>query len=56
MSDLKHFFCVKVGRVLHKDMKGGLSDGDADVGLTAYVLIALLDAGVSPKVQNPALL
>lgn len=35
-----------VGRVLHKAMKGGLQ-GDSQTGLTAYVIISLLEANVS---------
>ncbi|XP_064647482.1 alpha-2-macroglobulin-like [Lineus longissimus] len=36
---------LSVGRVLHKDMKGGLADGDSSAALSAYVLIAMLEAG-----------
>ena len=42
----------QVGRVLHKDMKGGLSgDAQSPATLTAYVLIALLEA--RPYVSIP---
>ncbi|CAH1797987.1 unnamed protein product [Owenia fusiformis] len=36
-----------VGKVLHKDMKGGLSDGGSGSTLTAYVTVALLEAGLN---------
>ena len=39
----------QVGRVLHKAMKGGLQ-GDSQTGLTAYVIISLLEANVSRTV------
>ncbi|RLU16697.1 hypothetical protein DMN91_010765 [Ooceraea biroi] len=36
-----------IGRVFHKDMKGGLQDDDnSSSALTAYILIALLESGV----------
>ncbi|KAL0109694.1 hypothetical protein PUN28_014611 [Cardiocondyla obscurior] len=36
-----------VGRVFHKDMKGGLQDDDnSSSALTAYILISLLESGV----------
>ena len=41
----------KIGRVIHKDMKGGLaSGGESPATLTAYVLAALLEAGTLPQV------
>ncbi len=42
----------QVGRVIHSDMKGGLSEGGANPAtLTAFVLISLLEAGVPPTVS-----
>ncbi|KAG5319082.1 A2ML1 protein, partial [Acromyrmex heyeri] len=36
-----------IGRVFHKDMKGGLQDDDtSSSALTAYILISLLESGV----------
>ncbi|KAM0729472.1 Alpha-2-macroglobulin-like protein 1 [Formica fusca] len=36
-----------IGRVFHKDMKGGLQDDDSSSSaLTAYILISLLESGV----------
>ncbi len=40
----------QVGKVHHKDMKGGLAEGGG-AALTAFVLSALLDAGVSKQDQ-----
>jgi len=40
---------MQVGRVLHKAMKGGLQ-GDSQAGLTAYIVISLLEANVSTAV------
>ncbi|XP_071524073.1 alpha-1-inhibitor 3-like [Panulirus ornatus] len=34
-----------IGKVFHKGMKGGIADTDSLVPLTAYVMIALLEAG-----------
>jgi len=39
----------QVGRLIHKDMQGGLQ-GDSQTGLTAYVVISLLEANVSRTV------
>ncbi|XP_074651835.1 murinoglobulin-1-like isoform X2 [Tubulanus polymorphus] len=39
----------QVGRVLHKDMKGGLSGGSSTVGLTTFVLMAMLEAGLGSE-------
>lgn len=41
-----------VGKVFHKDMKGGLSGDTTSAALTAYVLISLLETGLplSPSV------
>nr|BAR45611.1 alpha-2-macroglobulin [Scolopendra japonica] len=37
-----------VGKVLHKDMKGGVSDSESSfAALTAYITIALLEAGIA---------
>ncbi|KAK2588934.1 hypothetical protein KPH14_001789 [Odynerus spinipes] len=35
-----------IGRVFHKQMKGGLQEDDSSAALTAYILIALLESGV----------
>jgi hypothetical protein len=43
-----------VGKVLHKEMKGGLH-GESEIGLTAYIVISLLEANVSssdPAIEN----
>ncbi|KAL5004832.1 hypothetical protein ScPMuIL_018288 [Solemya velum] len=37
----------QIGNVLHKEMKGGLTDGTNVVVLTAFTVIAFLEAGVS---------
>ncbi|XP_020295682.1 alpha-2-macroglobulin-like protein 1 isoform X2 [Pseudomyrmex gracilis] len=47
-----------IGRVFHKDMKGGLQDDDSSSSaLTAYILISLLESGVplTPSLINNAL-
>ncbi|XP_011146903.2 murinoglobulin-1 [Harpegnathos saltator] len=47
-----------IGRVFHKDMKGGLQDDDSSsTALTAYILISLLQSGVplTPSLVNNAL-
>lgn len=42
---------VQIGLVLHKEMKGGLANGqDSLAGLTAYIVVALLEAGVKSQV------
>ena len=44
-------FVKQVGRVLIKEMKGGMAGNDDNfAALTAYVLIALLEAGLKPQV------
>lgn len=35
-----------IGRVFHKEMKGGLQEDDSSAALTAYILISLLESGV----------
>ena len=40
-----------VGRILHKSMKGGLASGQSPAGLTAFVLIAMLDSGIDRQVS-----
>ncbi|KAG7202424.1 hypothetical protein KM043_018735 [Ampulex compressa] len=35
-----------IGRVFHKDMKGGLQEDNSSSALTAYILISLLESGV----------
>ncbi|GFU22382.1 alpha-2-macroglobulin [Nephila pilipes] len=43
------------GRVLHKDMKGGLSEGEQSLApLTAYVLISLLES-TTQRPEQPAI-
>nr|XP_053636062.1 alpha-1-inhibitor 3-like [Cherax quadricarinatus] len=45
-----HDGCYRsVGKVIHKDMAGGISGNDTSVPLTAYVIISLLEAGTSPS-------
>ncbi|XP_076068702.1 alpha-1-inhibitor 3-like isoform X2 [Oratosquilla oratoria] len=38
-----------VGKVLHKGMKGGIAETSAEAPLTAYVLLALLEAGQNER-------
>lgn len=40
-----------MGRVIHKDMKGGLGGGGSPATLTAFVLISMLEAGVDKDVS-----
>jgi len=49
MSVTVNYHTRQVGRVLHKAMKGGLQ-GDSTTGLTAYVVISLLEADVARTV------
>ena len=41
----------KVGKVFSSYMKGGLRDGENTAGLTAFVLIALLEANIDVTVK-----
>jgi len=46
-------FLKQVGKVLHKEMKGGMAGNDDNfAALTAYVLIALMEAGLKPQVVS----
>lgn len=42
----------QVGKVFSSYMKGGLADGENPAGLTAFVLIALLEAKVDINVST----
>ncbi|XP_069700318.1 alpha-1-inhibitor 3-like isoform X2 [Periplaneta americana] len=46
-----------VGKVFHKDMKGGLTGEASSAALTAYVLVSLLETGIplSPSVTSNAM-
>jgi len=41
---------MQVGRIIHKDMQGGLQGDSQTTGLTAYVVISLLEANVPSTV------
>ena len=54
MTMMMIMLMTQVGRMLNKAMKGGLQ-GDSQTGLTAYVVISLLEANVSRTVRLTSL-
>ncbi|XP_064093307.1 alpha-1-inhibitor 3-like isoform X2 [Macrobrachium nipponense] len=40
---------LSVGKVFHKGMQGGISDGNNSIPLTTYVMISMLEAGEDPS-------
>ncbi|XP_071547683.1 alpha-2-macroglobulin-like protein 1 [Panulirus ornatus] len=40
---------LRVGKVIHKALKGGIVGNDSSIPLTAYVLISLMEAGADPS-------
>ncbi|XP_042229017.1 alpha-2-macroglobulin-P-like isoform X2 [Homarus americanus] len=49
MKQGKNGCFLSVGKVIHKDMKGGIEGTESAVPLTAYVVISLLEAGNNPS-------
>ena len=49
-NNIRNVNNYQVGRVLHKEMKGGVGSSDSLTSLTAYILIALLETGMDTTV------
>nr|XP_033328709.1 alpha-2-macroglobulin-P-like isoform X1 [Megalopta genalis]XP_033328710.1 alpha-2-macroglobulin-P-like isoform X2 [Megalopta genalis] len=53
MKQLENGCFPVVGRVFHKQMKGGLEDDSSSTALTAYILISFIESGLFSQWTSP---